>query len=101
MVRTLDGLDLGVRAQLHVRRAEERRAGVPARYSEDDVVHLVLDEGPRNHDADVAVEILVLRNGDTTASVDTCRDIGIGRRAGSRLGIVLLLLVVRLPLDCL
>ena len=59
MVRTLDGLDLGVRAQLHVRRAEERRAGVPARYSEDDVVHLVLDEGPRDHDADVAVELRI------------------------------------------
>lgn len=52
-VVTLDGLDLGVGRELHVGRAEQRGARVAARDREDRVVHQVLDEGARHHDAAV------------------------------------------------
>lgn len=52
-VVALDGLDLRVGRQLHVGRAEERRARVAARDAEDDAVHQVLDERPGDHDAHV------------------------------------------------
>ena len=66
-VVALDGLDLGVGRELHVRRAKERRARVAARDGHDHRVHHVLDERTRDHDADVRVDVLVLWHGDVAA----------------------------------
>lgn len=48
----LDGLDRGVGRDLHVGRAEQRRAGVATRDGHDGRHHQVLDEGTGNGDGD-------------------------------------------------
>ena len=56
----LDGLDLGVRAELHVRRAEESRARLAPGHREHNGVHQMFNERARHDDANVLVEVGVV-----------------------------------------
>eukprot|EP00966_Prymnesium_polylepis_P271100 6262831-Prymnesium_polylepis.1 len=80
-VVALDGLHRGVGGDLHVRWAEQRRAGVAPRNRDNGREHEVLDERTRNDDLGRAPDATENRGGDLVGRLQARRRLG--RRVGS------------------